>query len=151
MSKIKLTIEYDGTNFVGWQKQKNGISIQSCIEEAIKKLTSKETTLFGAGRTDAGVHAKGQVAHFELTKSLSLDNIRDGLNQYLRKKSISILRAEEVEKNFDARFSAKLRSYQYNKILLQNYENRKLSRGTVSGQNSSPLRLGGPVPYHGAK
>ena len=113
MSKIKLTIEYDGTNFVGWQKQKNGISIQSCIEEAIKKLTSKETTLFGAGRTDAGVHAKGQVAHFELTKSLSLDNIRDGLNQYLRKKSISILRAEEVEKNFDARFSAKLRSYQY--------------------------------------
>ena len=113
MPKYKIDIEYDGTNFVGWQKQENGISIQSSIEEAIKKLSSENVTVYGAGRTDAGVHAKEQVAHFETSKDINLKNIRDGLNQHLRKLPIAILSAEIVDENFNARFSAKLRSYQY--------------------------------------
>tara|TARA_B100000579_G_scaffold333863_1_gene284372 strand:+ start:5321 stop:6058 length:738 start_codon:yes stop_codon:yes gene_type:complete len=113
MPKYKINIEYDGTDFVGWQKQENGISIQSSLEDAIYKLTNEDVTIFGAGRTDAGVHAKNQVAHFEIKKNLSLDNIRDGLNQYLKKLSISILKSEIVDENFNARFSAKLRVYQY--------------------------------------
>ena len=113
MHKYKINIEYDGTDFVGWQKQENGISIQSSLEDAIYKLTNEDVTIFGAGRTDAGVHAKNQVAHFEIKKNLSLDNIRDGLNQYLKKLSISILKSEIVDENFNARFSANLRVYQY--------------------------------------
>ncbi len=70
MFKYKITIEYDGTNFVGWQRQENGPSIQSSIEKAIKKITSETVNVFGAGRTDSGVHAKGQVAHFELLKKI---------------------------------------------------------------------------------
>ena len=91
MNKYKLTIEYSGKNFVGWQKQANGISIQSSIEKAIKKLSNEDITLFGAGRTDAGVNAKAQVAHFELVNDFPLDNIRDGINQHLRPLPISIL------------------------------------------------------------
>jgi len=113
MPKYKITIEYDGTNFVGWQRQENGPSIQSSIENAIIKLSSEKITIVGAGRTDAGVHAKGQVAHFEINKDIPLDNIRDGLNQHLRKLPIAILKVEIVDENFNARFSAKLRSYQY--------------------------------------
>jgi len=113
MPRYKITIEYDGTSFVGWQRQQNGTSIQSSIEEAIKKLSNESVNVFGAGRTDAGVHAKGQVAHFEIKKKIPLDNIRDGLNQHMRKLSIAILKSEIVNENFNARFSAKLRSYQY--------------------------------------
>ena len=113
MNKYKIIIEYSGTNFVGWQKQTNGISIQSCIENALFKLTGEKTTIFGAGRTDAGVHAKGQVAHFEIKKVISLDSIRDGLNQHLKKNPISILKSEKVDNDFNARFSAKIRTYQY--------------------------------------
>ena len=78
MHKYKLIIEYDGNNFVGWQRQENGISIQSSIEKAIKKLSNEDIILYGAGRTDSGVHAKGQVAHFELVNKFPLDKIRDG-------------------------------------------------------------------------
>ena len=113
MFKYKIIIEYDGTNFVGWQKQANGLSIQSSIEEAIKKLSSERVTVFGAGRTDSGVHAKEQVAHFAISKDIPLDNIRDGLNQHLRPLPISILKAEKVDEKFHARFSAKNRIYEY--------------------------------------
>ena len=113
MPKYKITIEYDGTNFVGWQRQENGPSIQSSIEEAIKKITSETVNVFGAGRTDSGVHAKGQVAHFELSKNISLDKIRDGINQHLRPLPIAILDAKKVNEDFHARFSAQLRSYEY--------------------------------------
>ena len=113
MAKYKITIEYDGTNFVGWQKQENGPSIQLSLEGAIKKITSENVNVFGAGRTDSGVHAKGQVAHFELSKNISLDNIRDGINQHLRPLPIAILDAKEVNDDFHARFSAKLRTYEY--------------------------------------
>ena len=113
MPKFKITIEYDGTNFVGWQRQENGPSIQSSIEDAIKKITLETVNVFGAGRTDSGVHAKGQVAHFDISKHIALDNIRDGLNQYLRPLPIAILKAEEVDETFHARFSAILRHYEY--------------------------------------
>ena len=75
MHKYKLKIEYDGSNFVGWQKQNNGISIQESIEKAIFELTGEKTIVFGAGRTDAGVHALGQVAHFELEKNFNIDKL----------------------------------------------------------------------------
>ena len=113
MFKYKIEIEYDGTEFVGWQKQENGISVQSLIEKSIYDLTSENVNIFGAGRTDAGVHAMGQVAHFEISKDFQCDNIRDGLNQFLRPNPISLLDAVKVDKDFHARFSAKKRIYEY--------------------------------------
>jgi len=113
MPKYKLTIEYDGSNYVGWQRQDNGISIQEAIENAITQLTGEKIIIFGAGRTDAGVHALGQVAHFDLKKIFNTDNIRDGLNQHLRPQPIAVLKAEEVGDDFHARFSAKNRTYEY--------------------------------------
>ena len=113
MAKYKITIEYDGSNYVGWQIQDNGLSIQELIEKSIFKLTGEKTSIFGAGRTDAGVHALGQVAHFDMKKKIEIKNIRDGLNQYLRPHPIAILNAEFVDKNFHSRFSAKTRTYKY--------------------------------------
>ena len=113
MPKFKITIEYEGSDFVGWQKQENGLSIQETIEDAVYKLTGETVTLFGAGRTDAGVHAKGQVAHFDLIKYFESDEIRDGLNQHLRPLPIAIIDATEAGPDFHARFSAKKRSYEY--------------------------------------
>ena len=113
MPKYKILIEYDGTNFVGWQRQNNGLSIQSSIEAAIKKISSETVNIFGAGRTDSGVHAKGQVAHFDISKRIPIDRMRDGLNQHLRPLPISILDAEEATEDFHARFSALLRNYEY--------------------------------------
>ena len=116
MYNYKITIEYDGTNFVGWQRQENGISIQQLIEESIQKLVNKTTNIFGAGRTDAGVHAKGQVASFELENELDTDTIRDGLNHHLRPYPVAVLLTEKVGNDFNARFSAKLRFYEYRVI-----------------------------------
>ena len=113
MPKFKITIEYEGSDFVGWQKQENGLSIQETIEDAVYKLTGETVTLFGAGRTDAGVHAKGQVAHFDLIKYFESDEICDGLNQHLRPLPIAIIDATEAGPDFHARFSAKKRSYEY--------------------------------------
>jgi len=113
MPKFKITIEYEGSDFVGWQKQENGLSIQETIEDAVYKLTGETVTSFGAGRTDAGVHAKGQVAHFDLIKYFESDEIRDGLNQHLRPLPIAIIDATEAGPDFHARFSAKKRSYEY--------------------------------------
>jgi|TARA_B110000438_G_C15778382_1_gene635151 tRNA pseudouridine38-40 synthase len=113
MFNYKIVIEYDGTDYVGWQRQDNGISIQEAIEISIFKLTGEEVNIFGAGRTDAGVHALGQVANFILKKEFRTDNIRDGLNQYLRPQPIAILKAELVNQNFHARFSAIKRTYEY--------------------------------------
>ena len=113
MSKFKILIEYDGSNYVGWQRQNNGNSIQSSIERSVYQLTGEKISLFGAGRTDAGVHALGQVAHFELSKKFNKDNIRDGLNQYLRPEPIAILKVEEVNEDFHSRFSAIKRTYEY--------------------------------------
>ena len=113
MFRYKIYIEYKGTNYVGWQKQKNGISIQFAIESAIKKLTKEYSEVFGAGRTDSGVHALSQVAHFDSKKKINVETIRDGLNNYLRPQPISILKAKKVSIKFHARFSAKQRHYFY--------------------------------------
>ena len=113
MFNFKIIIEYDGTDYVGWQRQDNGLSIQEAIENAIFKLTAEKVIVFGAGRTDAGVHALGQVAHFNLKKKFQSENIRDGLNQYLRPQLIAILVAEQIDENFHARFSAIKRTYEY--------------------------------------
>ena len=113
MYNYKIIIEYDGTNFVGWQQQENGQSIQSALQEALIKLSSEKVTIFGAGRTDAGVHAIGQVASFLLSKKIETDVIRDGLNQHLRPQPIAIQKAELVKDDFHARFSAKKRWYEY--------------------------------------
>ena len=113
MNNYKLTIEYDGSNFVGWQQQKNGNSIQSAIQKAILELSGERVEVNGAGRTDAGVHAYGQVASFSIKKKIDTDVIRDGLNQHLRPQLISIQKAEQVDEDFHARFSAKKRWYEY--------------------------------------
>ena len=113
MYNYKIVIEYDGTNFVGWQQQENGQSIQSALQEALFKLTGEKITIFGAGRTDAGVHAYGQVASFTLNKKIETDVIRDGLNLHLRPQPIAVQKAELVEDDFHARFSAKKRWYEY--------------------------------------
>ena len=113
MHNYKIIIEYDGTNFVGWQQQENGKSIQSSIQEALVKLSGEKVIIFGAGRTDAGVHAYGQVASFNLNKKIETDVMRDGLNQHLRPLPIAVQQAELVEDDFHARFSAKKRWYEY--------------------------------------
>ena len=113
MSNYKITVEYDGTNFVGWQQQANGVSVQSSLQDSVFKLSGEKVVVYGAGRTDAGVHAYGQVASFAISKKISTDVIRDGLNQHLRPLMISVLKAEEVDNDFHARFSAKKRWYVY--------------------------------------
>ena len=113
MPRYKLTIEYDGTPFVGWQMQENGISVQGRLAEAIKAFSGEDVTPRGAGRTDAGVHALGQVAHFDLAKEWPNDTVRDALNAVLRPDPISVLACETVSADFDARFSAKARHYLY--------------------------------------
>lgn len=113
MPRYKLTIEYDGTGLVGWQKQENGPSVQQFLEEAIEALTQERIETVGSGRTDAGVHALGQVVHFDLEKNFEEHNIRDGLNHHLKKNNISVISAEIVDGEFHARFDAKKRKYLY--------------------------------------
>jgi len=113
MPRYKLTIEYDGTPFVGWQIQADGLSVQGLVETAIEALTGEKTIIQGAGRTDAGVHALGQIAHAELSKDWQPNIVRDALNAYLRPHPIAVLAAEKAADDFDARFSAKRRHYLY--------------------------------------
>ncbi len=113
MPRYKLTIEYDGTPFVGWQVQENGASVAGAIEDAIEKFTGERAPIMGAGRTDAGVHALGQAAHVDLSKEWETDTVRDALNAQLRPHPVAILAAEKVADDFHARFSAKARHYLY--------------------------------------
>jgi tRNA pseudouridine38-40 synthase len=113
MPRYKLTLEYDGTPFVGWQVQENGPSVQGRLAEAIKAFSGEETLPRGAGRTDAGVHALGQVAHIDLAKDWPAWKVRDALNAKLRPDLISVLECERVAGDFDARFSATARHYLY--------------------------------------
>ena len=116
MPRIKLKIEYDGTKYVGWQAQRNGISIQGEIEDSLKKIFNQEIKLYVAGRTDAGVHALSQVAHFDIEKlSIESEKIFRALNFFLKKKKnkITILESKIVDKNFHSRFSAKKKYYLY--------------------------------------
>jgi tRNA pseudouridine38-40 synthase len=111
MPRYRLTIEYDGGPFVGWQRQAQGASVQGALESAIEKLSGERVTVTGAGRTDAGVHALGQVAHFDMEKTFDAGKVRDALNHYLRPDPVCVLEAAAVDGEFHARFSAKSRHY----------------------------------------
>ncbi|HEY1709376.1 MAG TPA: tRNA pseudouridine(38-40) synthase TruA [Rhizomicrobium sp.] len=113
MPRYRLTIEYDGGPFVGWQRQDNGSSIQATLEDAIFKMSGETVTVTGAGRTDAGVHALGQVAHFDLVKDFAADKVRDALNHYVRPSPIAVIYATVAAPDFHARFSATARQYLY--------------------------------------
>ena len=113
MPRYKLTIEYDGTPFAGWQRQKTHPSVQQAIEQAIERMSGERVTLQAAGRTDAGVHALGQVAHVDLVKQWDPLRIREALNYHLRPNPVGIISAEAVDQDFEARFSATARHYEY--------------------------------------
>ena len=112
MRNIKLTIEYDGKEFNGWQKQPSKLNIQGTIEQAIKLVTGEEVDLTASGRTDAGVHALGQVANFKTNSNIPIEKIPIALNSNL-KKSIRIISAEEVEERFHSRLTCKKKTYRY--------------------------------------
>ena len=113
MPRYRITIEYDGTPYVGWQYQDNGPSVQGRLQEALKAFSGETRSIQGAGRTDAGVHALGQVAHFDLAKDWRPDKLRDALNAHLVGEPIAILDADLVDEDFHARFSATRRHYVY--------------------------------------
>jgi len=113
MTRWKLTIEYDGSEFCGWQKQANSPSVQQTIENAFKAFSNEDVSLFVAGRTDTGVHARAQVAHVNLAKETRSAVVRDAINFYLQPHRIAILSAEAVNEDFHARLSATKRSYRY--------------------------------------
>jgi len=113
MPRYKLTIEYDGGPFVGWQIQDNGPSVQGVLAVAVEAFCGEKMSVQGAGRTDAGVHALGQVGHVDLAKDWDADTVRDALTAHLRPHPIVALAAEKVPETFDARFSATKRHYLY--------------------------------------
>src|SRR5215472_9615090 len=113
MPRYRLLIEYDGTPFIGWQIQADGVSVQGLIADAIAGFAGERVAVQGAGRTDAGVHALGQVAHVDLARDWDTDTVRDALNAHLRPHPIAVLSAERAADDFDARFSAKQRRYLY--------------------------------------
>ena len=100
MQRYKIIVEYDGTHFVGWQFQKNGLSIQEIFQKAIFQFTREKVTVIGAGRTDAGVHALAQVVHFDLKKKIKKDQFLLGVNHYMRKNPVTILDIKKTKKNF---------------------------------------------------
>ena len=113
MPRYKIIIEYDGGPFSGWQIQDNAPSVQGALASAIEAFSGQKVAVQGAGRTDAGVHALGQVAHFDLAKDHATDTVRDALNAQLRPNPVAILSAEIVPPDFDARRSALRRHYRY--------------------------------------
>jgi tRNA pseudouridine38-40 synthase len=113
MPRFKLTIEYDGRPFVGWQVQANGVSVQGVLTAAVAAFCGETVHVQGAGRTDAGVHALGQVAHVDLAKPWDTDTVRDALNAHLRPHPVAVAAAEPAADDFDARFSAVKRHYLY--------------------------------------
>jgi tRNA pseudouridine38-40 synthase len=113
MNRYKIRIEYDGTPFVGWQFQKNGLSIQQVLQDAIFNLSQERVNITGAGRTDSGVHALAQVAHFDLKKKIETTKFLRGINQLIGNKPVTVLKINKTNKKFHARFDAKKRTYQY--------------------------------------
>lgn len=110
--RIKLTLSYDGTSFCGWQKQKNGVSVQETLEEAVYNLTGERVVVTASGRTDAGVHAMGQVAHFDTNSTIPPEKIYKALNTFLP-DSVKALKSEKVSDKFNANKSAKRKTYEY--------------------------------------
>lgn len=128
MPRYKLIIEYDGGPFVGWQRQDNGRSVQGALEDAVFRYCGEKVTLHAAGRTDAGVHAQGQVAHLDLARAVLADTLRDAVNAHMRPEPVAVLTAELVSDAFHARFSAIARHYRY-RIL-----NRRAPPALLRGQ-----------------
>ena len=128
MRNIKLTIEYDGTNYHGWQIQPNAITIQAAVQDTLAKITKAQTQIIGAGRTDTGVHAAGQVANFHTRSQMPLISFQKALNATLP-RDIAIIDVEEVPPDFHARFSAVSRTYRYT-ILNRAYPSALLRSST---------------------
>ncbi|HPG89897.1 MAG TPA: tRNA pseudouridine(38-40) synthase TruA [Hyphomicrobium sp.] len=118
MPRFSVVLEYDGTPFVGWQRQAEGLSVQGLLEQAIFKFSGEAVAVRGAGRTDAGVHALHQVGHFDLEKAWDPGRVRDAINFHLKPHPIAVLACEAVPETFDARFSAIQRRYIY-RILMR--------------------------------
>ena len=113
MQRYKIKIEYEGTPFVGWQFQKNGQSVQEILQKAIFNFSNEKVIVTGAGRTDSGVHALAQIAHFDLKKKIKKKNLLPAINQNIGNKPVTVLKINKAKKDFHARFHAKKRTYQY--------------------------------------
>ena len=129
MPRYKLTLEYDGSGLVGWQRQANGLSVQEVLEQAVERFCGSPVTVHGAGRTDAGVHALGQTAHLDLPKEAPCDVIQSALNHHVKPAAVAVLAVEHVAESFDARRSAKGRVYLYR--ILNRRPPAVLERGRV--------------------
>lgn len=129
MPRYRLTIEYDGAGFVGWQRQANGLSVQAAVEQALAGFTGERPEITGAGRTDAGVHAAGQVAHVDLARPWEIRTLVNALNAHLRPQPVAVLDAAEAAADFHARFSAVKRHYRYR--ILNRVAPPALERGRV--------------------
>ena len=129
MPRYRVLIEYDGGPFVGWQAQANGPSVQSALEEAVFRFCGERARVQGAGRTDAGVHAEGQVAHLDLDGARAPKVLRDAVNHHLGPLPVSVLEADEAKPDFHARFSATGRAYRYR--ILNRRAPPALDRGRV--------------------
>jgi len=113
MPRYRILVEYDGTPFLGWQRQAQGASVQGVLEDALFQFCGEAASVRGAGRTDAGVHALGQVAHFDLAKSWEPFRVREAMNFYLKPAPVVVLDCAQVDDAFDARYSATARHYRY--------------------------------------
>ena len=113
MQRYKIKIEYEGTPFVGWQFQKNGQSVQEVLQKAIFNFSKENVIVTGAGRTDSGVHALAQIAHFDLKKKIKKKNLLPAINQNISNKLVTVLKINKVNKNFHARHDAQKRTYEY--------------------------------------
>ncbi len=113
MPRYKLVIEYDGAPFCGWQRQANGVTVQETLETAAEKFCGAPTRVAGAGRTDTGVHAMGQVAHVDFEKDWPAETVANALNALMRPAPVAVLASERVDEEFDARHSARARHYRY--------------------------------------
>jgi tRNA pseudouridine38-40 synthase len=111
--RYRLTIEYDGAPFCGWQSQADGGAVQDALVKAIENFCGETVTVFGAGRTDTGVHARGQVAHIDLAHAPRADKLRDAVNYHLKPQPVAVIDAVPARADFDARFSATARHYEY--------------------------------------
>jgi len=129
MPRYKLTLEYDGTGLVGWQRQANGLSVQEVLEIAVERFCGKRVGVHGAGRTDAGVHALAQTAHLDLPEEASTEVIRNALNHHVKPAAVAVLTVERVGETFDARRSARGRLYLYR--ILNRRPPPTLERGRV--------------------
>ena len=130
MYRYQILVEYDGSSYIGWQKQKKGISIQGTLEKTLTKVLKENIILQGSGRTDAGVHALEHSSHFDIkTKIKKIDTLIKSLNFFLKKKNISILSITKKRNNFHARFSAKERIYKY--IILNRLSHSSINNGKV--------------------